>query len=94
MNKARILPAPEELVVYGRDSCGHTSLLKDLLDDADVDYIYANIDKGFIETEMWVKLGWLSGRTIAAKLPVVEYQNNLMERPKVSDLLQQIATNQ
>lgn len=90
MNKQRLMPAPEQLVVYGRDSCGHTSLLRSLLDDAEIDYTYANIDKGFIELEMWIKLGWLSGDTVSAKLPVIEYQNNIMERPLVGDLLAQM----
>lgn len=90
MNNQRLMPAPEQLVVYGRDSCGHTSLLRELLDDTAIDYTYANIDKGFIELEMWVKLGWLSGDVVSAKLPVIEYQNNIIERPHVGDLLAQL----
>ncbi len=92
MNKQRVLPAPDQLVVYGRDSCGHTTLLRELLDEAGVNYVYANIDKGLIEMEMWVKLGWLSGDTVSAKLPVIEYQNNIIERPHVGELLAQLTS--
>lgn len=94
INKQRVLPDADQLVVYGRDTCGYTTLLRHQLDENNIDYIYANIDKTFVETEMWIKLGYLTGGITSAKLPVVEYQNGLTERPDLNSLLNQITAVQ
>ncbi|GAB4195257.1 MAG: hypothetical protein Tsb002_27560 [Wenzhouxiangellaceae bacterium] len=87
MHLDRIAPDEELMIVYGRDSCAHTTLLRNKLEQNQIEYTYANIDKPLIDIEMWIKLGVLSGRTAAARLPVVEYQGEIVERPDRSELV-------
>lgn len=77
----RVLPAADHLVVYGRDSCAYTTRLRRTLDADGIPFEYANIDAYFVELEMWVKLGALTGTVTSARLPVVEFDGVIRQRP-------------
>ncbi len=84
-----VFAADDELVIYGRDRCAHTTRLREELEQSDIPFLYADIDKTFVEVEMWVKLGALTGKATRAQLPVVEINGLVMQRPSLEDTLEQ-----
>lgn len=79
MNHKRIFPPIDQIVVYGRDSCGITSDLRQYLDEQTVPYIYANLDKPLMSYEFAAQLTLSEARAVS--LPVVLVGGQVLERP-------------
>ena len=79
-------PIPK-VIVYGRDSCGITTVTKSELDNEEIPYAYKDIDITENTIEMWNKVratSWYQGGGVG--LPVVDVRGTVMERPSIEEI--------
>jgi glutaredoxin len=92
MNSQRIFPAAQTVVIYGRDTCGFTSAMRERLTDEHIPFIYANIDNSFVNEEMWhhLKKNAAAGQPLhTAHLPVVLINHQVLERPEETEVIKE-----
>lgn len=80
MNHKRIFPADDEIVIYGRDSCAITTGMRDFLEERNIAYAYADIDKPLLSQELAAQLKLTSARPV--RLPVILIAGRVIERPE------------
>lgn len=86
MHAQRVFPADDQIVIYGRDSCGFTIALRDTLDAQKIPYVYANLDKPLISEELWAKVDLPPSKTTVT-LPMVQINGSVLESPSSQDVL-------
>jgi glutaredoxin len=91
MNASRIFPARESIVIYGRDSCGFTSAMRESLTEQRIPFVYGDIDEAFISEEMWhhLRRNTEDGALHTAHLPIVLINDQVLERPEAEVVLKQ-----
>ncbi|MGE5453195.1 MAG: glutaredoxin family protein [Acidobacteriota bacterium] len=57
VNRDRIFPERGTVVVYGRESCGITRMVRNELSQRDISYVFADVDISAIRDELRYKLG-------------------------------------
>ncbi|MCX5864005.1 MAG: hypothetical protein NTW42_02900 [Deltaproteobacteria bacterium] len=57
INRDRLFPLKNKVIIYGREKCGITLEVRGELEKRNIEYIFANVDIPLIDSEMWYKLG-------------------------------------
>lgn len=93
-NSNRLYPARDSIVIYGRDTCGFTTAMRDQLTNQSIPFVYADIDKLFVSEEMWHHLQKVSddGALHTAHLPVVLINGHIFQRPEIELVLSELQT--
>jgi glutaredoxin len=83
----RIFPAPSQVVIYGRNSCGYTTDLRERLAATSVPFKYADIDNSVVHMEFEFQLNLQEARVVS--LPLVLVNGNKLERPEPAAVIAQ-----
>jgi glutaredoxin len=83
----RIFPAPTQVVIYGRDSCGYTTDLRERLAAASVPFKYASIGNSAVHLEFEYQLDLQEAKTVS--LPLVLVNGNKFEQPEPATVIAQ-----
>ncbi len=85
--RERIFPAPSQVVIYGRNSCGYTADLRERLVATSVPFKYADIDNSVVRMEFEFQLNLQEARVV--KLPLVLVNGNKLEQPEPATVMAQ-----
>lgn len=89
-NRDRLFPQMNSVVVYGRESCGITRMVRAGLDAKHISYVFADIDIKAINDELNYKLG-PNFKEPRYTLPVVHVGGALMLTPTADQIQQELA---
>lgn len=88
-NRDRLFPPMNSVVVYGRESCGITKMVRAGLDAKHVPYIFADINVKAIKDELNYKLG-PNFKEPSYTLPVVHVGGALMLTPTAEQIQREL----
>lgn len=94
VNRDRLFPRTDAVVVYGRESCGITRMVRAGLAERGIPYTFANIDIRAIDDELSFKLG-PDFKEPRITLPVVHVAGRVLLTPtaqQVQEALAQVAS--
>ncbi len=93
VNRDRLFPTGETIVVYGRETCGFTLAVRRGLAAQGIPYIFADINISAISDELNYKLG-PKFKEPRYTLPVVHIGNKLMLTPTAEQVAQELLHTQ
>lgn len=80
IHRDRIFPYTDTVIVYGRETCGITRMVRAGLSAQGIPYTFANIDVQAIDDELWHKLGPRFKET-RITLPIVHVAGEMLLTP-------------
>jgi glutaredoxin len=89
-NRDRIFPEKNTVVVYGREACAITKMVRAGLTEKGIPYIFANIDIGAINDELRYKLG-PKFKEPSYTLPVVHVAGKLLLTPSADHIQEELS---
>lgn len=90
VNRDRIFPSDNTVVVYGRESCAITKKVRADLTDKGIDYIFADINIEAIHDELRYKLG-PNFKEPSYTLPVVHVAGKILLTPSVDQIREEMS---
>lgn len=87
----RIFPAMNTVVVYGRETCGITRMVRNGLEAKQIPYIFADINIGAVNDELRYKLG-PRFKERSYTLPVVHVRGKLLLTPTADQVEQELVS--
>jgi len=89
-NRDRIFPEKNTVVVYGREACAVTKMIRAGLTGKGIPYIFANIDIGAINDELRYKLG-PKFKEPSYTLPVVHVAGKILLTPSPDQIQEELS---
>lgn len=85
-------PLPLEMaapyvVVYGRDTCGYTTRMRDALRGAGIPFDYRIVDQPDVADRLHMRMNQAGLQTRRYGLPVVEVSGQMWERPDAVEVM-------
>jgi glutaredoxin len=90
VNRDRIFPGQNTVVVYGRETCGITKMVRASLTEKGIPYIFANIDIEAINDELRYKLG-PKFKEPSYTLPVVHVAGKMLLTPSADHVQEELS---
>ena len=90
VNRDRIFPDGKTVVVYGRETCGITQMVRAGLAKNGIPYIFANIDSRAIKDELRYKLG-PKFEEPSYTLPVVHVAGKMLLTPTADQIQEELS---
>ena len=75
------------IIVYGRDACGYSQLMRSNLESARIPYIFEIVDKAEVAKILHKRMEASGIDTSSYYLPVVDLNGRISVRPEPSDII-------
>ena len=93
INRDRIFPERGTIVVYGRESCGITQMVRNDLAKKGIPYVFADVNISAINDELRYKLG-PKFRERSYTYPVVHVSGKILLTPTADQVQSELASEQ
>ncbi|MFZ6771852.1 glutaredoxin family protein [Undibacterium sp. SXout7W] len=93
VNRDRIFPARGSIVVYGRESCGITRMVRNDLAEMGIPYVFADVNVSAIHDELRYKLG-PNFNEPTYTYPVVHVGGKILLTPTAEQIQRELSVKQ